>query len=341
MSRPTNEFIDKSIDAVVDFSRLEQDLGHHFEECAWQGWFAGVREQCAQRFNTQRYGDLQGWLDTLNALPENPVPPQQCDFAAEAVRIGSHNEHSDNVKQCLLDLKPWRKGPFNVQGVHVDTEWQSNLKWSRLAPHIDLKQRRVLDIGCGNGYYALRMLGAGASCVMGVDPSPRFLVQYAALKKCMGEHPAFHLLPMGVEDLPQKMPWFDTVFSMGVFYHRRSPIDHLLDIRHKLRAGGQMVLETLVIDGGVNDVLVPPARYAMMNNVWFLPSSAALLAWVARAGFKNARIVDESVTSTDEQRSTDWMTFQSLKDFLDPNDPSKTIEGHPAPKRAILLADAP
>lgn len=336
--------ITNSIDKVVDFSRLEQDLGTHFEEYAWQSWFAGVREQSAQRFNTQRYGDLQGWLDTLNALPdlsEKTVPPQQCDFTEEAVRIGSHGEHSERIKQHLLDLKPWRKGPFNVHGVHVDTEWQSNLKWSRLAPHIDLNQRKVLDIGCGNGYYALRMLGAGANCVIGVDPSPRFLVQYAALKKCINEHPAFHLLPLGVEDLPQKMPWFDTVFSMGVFYHRRSPIDHLLDIRYKLRAGGQMVLETLVIDGGVNDVLVPPARYAMMNNVWFLPSSEALLAWVARAGFKNARIVDESITSVDEQRSTEWMVFQSLKDFLDPNDPTKTVEGHPAPKRAVLLAEKP
>lgn len=329
------------IDTVVDFSLLEQHLSAHFEEYAWQSWFATVREQSVQRFNTQRYGDLQGWLDTLHALPECPASPEACDFTADAVRIGEHNEHSDDIKQKLLALKPWRKGPFNVHGVYMDTEWQSNLKWSRLAPHIDLHQRRVLDIGCGNGYYALRMLGAGASCVIGVDPSPRFLVQYAMLKKLMREHPAFHLLPLGVEDLPQVMSWFDTVFSMGVFYHRRSPIDHLLDIRYKLRAGGQMVLETLVIEGGVNDVLVPPARYAMMNNVWFLPSCDALLGWVARAGFKNVRIVDESITSTDEQRSTDWMVFHSLKDFLDPNDPTKTIEGHPAPKRAILLADAP
>jgi tRNA (mo5U34)-methyltransferase len=52
-------------------------------------------------------------------------------------------------------------------------------------------------------------------------------------------------------------------------------------------------------------------------------------------------MVDISTTSIEEQRSTDWMTFESLEDFLDPNDHSKTIEGHPAPTRAVFLAEAP
>ncbi|MBR9800034.1 MAG: DUF1698 domain-containing protein, partial [Gammaproteobacteria bacterium] len=39
-----------------------------------------------------------------------------------------------------------------------------------------------------------------------------------------------------------------------------------------------------------------------------------------------------------EQRATDWMTYHSLSDFLDPADPSLTREGHPAPRRAVLIA---
>ena len=128
---------------------------------------------------------------------------------------------------------------------------------------------------------------------------------------------------------------------MGVFYHRRSPIDHLLELRHKLRSGGELVLETLVIEGGVNDVLVPDDRYAMMRNVWFLPSSEALMLWAKRAGFKHIRIVDESITTLEEQRATEWMSFHSLENFLDPEDHTKTIEGHPAPRRAVLIAEAP
>jgi tRNA (mo5U34)-methyltransferase len=35
------------------------------------------------------------------------------------------------------------------------------------------------------------------------------------------------------------------------------------------------------------------------------------------------------------------MDFHSLKDFLDPNDTSKTIEGYPAPKRGLFIATKP
>ncbi|MCK5863518.1 MAG: DUF1698 domain-containing protein, partial [Marinobacter adhaerens] len=51
--------------------------------------------------------------------------------------------------------------------------------------------------------------------------------------------------------------------------------------------------------------------------------------------------VDVTPTTTDEQRSTDWMRFNSLQDFLDPNDPSKTVEGYPGPLRATVIAEKP
>jgi tRNA (mo5U34)-methyltransferase len=35
------------------------------------------------------------------------------------------------------------------------------------------------------------------------------------------------------------------------------------------------------------------------------------------------------------------MTSESLAEFLDPNDPGKTIEGYPAPLRAVLVARKP
>ncbi|MFO7647899.1 DUF1698 domain-containing protein, partial [Halomonas campaniensis] len=58
-------------------------------------------------------------------------------------------------------------------------------------------------------------------------------------------------------------------------------------------------------------------------------------------GFENVRVVDEAVTRTEEQRATEWMTFQSLADFLDPEDPTRTREGYPAPRRAVVMANKP
>ena len=143
------------------------------------------------------------------------------------------------------------------------------------------------------------------------------------------------------KDLPDGLEGFDTVFSMGVLYHRRSPFDHLLDLRGCLKPGGQLVLETLVIDGDEGQVLVPPGRYARMPNVWFLPTCNTLESWLGKSGYTEIRLVDLTATSIEEQRSTSWMQFESLPEALDPQDPSRTVEGHPAPKRAFFVARKP
>ena len=184
------------------------------------------------------------------------------------------------------------------------------------------------------------MRGAGAELVVGIDPTPLFIVQFQALQHFIRDQ-RVGVLPLGIEHLPSGLRAFDTVFSMGILYHRRSPIDHLLQLRDALRPGGELVLETLIIEGGPNDCLVPEGRYSRMGNVWFLPSTELLELWLRKTGFRNVRTVDVTHTSTDEQRRTDWMQFHSLAQFLDPDTPELTIEGYPAPTRAIVLAEAP
>ena len=141
-------------------------------------------------------------------------------------------------------------------GASIDTEWRSDWKWDRLKNHIEpLSGRKVLDIGCGSGYHCWRMRGAGAELVIGIDPTPLFIVQFFALQKYIQDHHVT-VLPMGIEHLPEKLRFFDTVFSMGVLYHRRSPFDHLIELRDCLVSGGELILETLVIDGDEGQVLV-------------------------------------------------------------------------------------
>ncbi|MGL4220010.1 MAG: tRNA 5-methoxyuridine(34)/uridine 5-oxyacetic acid(34) synthase CmoB, partial [Shewanella sp.] len=260
----------------------------------------------------------------------------------DSVTIGTGEQLTPGEKEKLENLlrlfMPWRKGPFHIHGIHIDTEWRSDWKWDRVIPHISpLQNRTVLDVGCGSGYHMWRMLGAGAKRVVGIDPSPLFLCQFEAVKRLTGENHPVHLLPLGIEELPP-LDAFDTVFSMGVLYHRRSPIDHLLQLRDQLRMGGELVLETLVIDGDENAVLVPQDRYGKMNNVWCIPSVAALMLWLKKCDFTDIRCVDTDVTALAEQRRTDWMPNESLVEYLDPNDITKTIEGYPAPKRATIIA---
>ena len=185
-------------------------------------------------------------------------------------------------------------------------------------------------MGCGNGYYALRMLDAGARWVLGAEPTQLFGLQYEAIRRFTPPLP-FWLLPAPLEDVPEPPAGLDTVFSMGVLYHRRSPFGHLARLRRWLRPGGELVLETLVVEGGPETVLVPRGRYARMRNVWFLPSVAALTVWLERAGFHDVRCVDVTATRTAEQRSTEWMPFQSLQDALDPGKPGAHRRRPPGP----------
>ena len=296
-----------------------------------------------QQFSEKRHGDLPKWINTLAALPH--VVPVHVDLNADAITVGNGQSCDDdtrqNIEARLRQLMPWRKGPFSIHGIDIDTEWRSDWKWERIKPHIqNLQDRTVLDVGCGSGYHCWRMAGTGAKLVIGIDPSPLFVVQHEVIKHFVGDYNTF-VLPLGIEHLPAKLATFDTVFSMGVLYHRRSPIDHLIELRDCLRPGGELVLETLVIDGGPGDTLTPESRYAKMRNVWFIPSCPTLELWLKRAGLRNIKLADVSTTTIEEQRSTSWMQYESLADYLDPHDDSKTIEGYPAPKRAIFTATRP
>lgn len=304
-------------------------------------WLERLPSQLDAVFRSGRHGDWPRWREVLRRLPV--IEPARVDLAGDAVATeGSRGDaERATIESLLWELHPWRKGPYDIHGIRIDTEWRSDLKWRRLEHHIQpLAGRTVLDVGCGNGYHAWRMAGAGAGQVIGIDPTLLSVVQFLAVRHFAGDFPV-HVLPLGIDDVPPNLRAFDTVFSMGVLYHRRSPLDHLLELKGCLRSGGELVLETLVIEGGAGAVLVPEGRYAQMRNVWFIPSCPTLEGWLRRCGYRNIRMIDVTKTTSEEQRSTDWMRFQSLPDFLDPGNPELTVEGLPAPRRGIFLAESP
>jgi len=304
-------------------------------------WLAQAEGSDQFKLDPERHGDLARWQKALNALPTPSAPTVDLNLSAPSSAFDQTADQQAALREQLQQLHPWRKGPFELGGIPIDTEWRSDFKWDRIAPFLHpLANRQVLDIGCGNGYFGWRLAGAGASLALGIEPSALFNVQFEACRKFYGNAPV-HLLPVGIEAIPRNLGCFDTVLSMGVLYHRRDPLDHLLHLQQCLRAGGQLLLETLVVPGDATTVLVPQGRYARMRNVWFLPSADALCLWLERLGFKEVQCMDVNTTSTEEQRSTDWMRFESLPQCLDANDPSLTVEGLPAPRRAIISAVAP
>ncbi|WP_442797955.1 tRNA 5-methoxyuridine(34)/uridine 5-oxyacetic acid(34) synthase CmoB [Pantoea vagans] len=322
---------------MIDFGRFYQQIAVG----PLAKWLEVLPAQISEWQRENLHGHFRDWYKSLEYLPL--LEPQKLDLlhSVTADRDDISDRHRQGIEKLLRNLMPWRKGPYFLYGTHINTEWRSDWKWERVLPHISpLAGRTVLDVGCGSGYHMWRMIGAGAHMVVGIDPMQLFLVQFEAVRKLLNDDRRAHMLPLGIEQLPA-LQAFDTVFSMGVLYHRRSPLDHLLQLKNQLVSGGELVLETLVIEGDVNQVLVPGERYAQMRNVFFIPSAEALKSWLEKSGFVDVRIVDFALTTTEEQRRTDWMTSESLAEFLDPEDPSKTVEGYPAPLRAVLVATKP
>ncbi|MCA1176481.1 MULTISPECIES: tRNA 5-methoxyuridine(34)/uridine 5-oxyacetic acid(34) synthase CmoB [unclassified Pantoea] len=322
---------------MIDFGRFYQQIATG----PLASWLEVLPAQVAAWQRENLHGKFRDWEKAVDYLPL--LNPQTLDLVngVTATADDLTDRQRLGIENLLRNLMPWRKGPYSLYGTEIDTEWRSDWKWDRVLPHISpLTHRTVLDVGCGSGYHMWRMIGAGAKLVVGIDPMQLFLCQFEAVRKLLGDDRRAHLLPLGIEQLPA-LQAFDTVFSMGVLYHRRSPLDHLLQLKNQLVSDGELVLETLVVEGDENTVLVPGERYAQMRNVYFIPSAAALKGWLEKCGFVDVRIADYAVTSTDEQRRTSWMTSESLAEFLDPNDSSKTIEGYPAPLRAVLVARKP
>lgn len=291
------------------------------------------------------HGDYLRWQAALDALPD--LLPERISFGETvAVEGPAQADDRSKLKDALLRLHPWRKGPFELFGVHIDSEWRSDWKWQRARSFLGcLEGQTVLDVGCGNGYFGWRALEAGAAEVVGIDPSILFVMQHRAICRYVKrlETRPNRLLPLPFEALPPRP--FDLVMSMGVIYHRRDPRAHVVRLHDCTRPGGRVLLESLIVEGTspLHPARQPGSdhRYARMRNVHIVPTIEKLERWLRGAGFADVEVVDVSPTTQDEQRRTDWMSFESLAEALDPTDPTRTIEGYPAPVRASLIARRP
>lgn len=310
--------------------------------------FFGEYHQCIQKILETKQPDIhirnnkgKKYQEIINSLPE--IKPSGIDVVLDRIQIGLETdisaEKKDILFQSLQHLQPWRKGPFQLFGIDIDAEWRSDMKWNRLKDHITpLAKKRVLDIGCSNGYYMFKMTSMQPESVIGIEPYLTFYFQYQVLQTYM-KFEQICCLPFTIEEMPVMRGWFDTVFCMGILYHRKSPLDMLLQIRSNLKKGGELILETLIIDGDSDLALIPESRYAKMNNVYFIPTVKCLRSWLARTGFHDIRCINITRTTLQEQHRTKWVDTESLEDFLDVHDRNKTVEGYPAPVRAILIAN--
>ncbi|MBL3519917.1 tRNA 5-methoxyuridine(34)/uridine 5-oxyacetic acid(34) synthase CmoB [Aliarcobacter lanthieri] len=254
--------------------------------------------------------------------------------------IGNRVDLSDDEYEVILKtakkLIPWRKGPFKIFDLEIDSEWQSNIKYNLIRPYFNLKDKIVADIGCNNGYYMFRMLEDCPKRLVGFDPSPLTLHQFEFINHFVKSDIIYEML--GVEHLEFYNHKFDFIFMLGVLYHRPDPVGTLKSLARGLNSKGEILIDTFMIDGEDEICLTPNKRYSKIPNIYFIPTVSALKNWLERAGFENIEVLATVVTTSSEQRKTSWSFDESLEDFLDKEDSTKTVEGYPAPKRVYVKA---
>ena len=274
--------------------------------------------------------------EILRAIEILPQIACECDFS-DVVSLKFKNltpEQAKRIKEVALALKPWRKGPFRLGELFIDAEWRSFVKFNLLAPHLNLDGKTVADVGCNNGYYMFRMLPFSPRKIVGLDPSARTFLQFKLIDRFAKSNALYE--PLGVEHLPFYEHKFDAIFCLGVIYHRSDPVKTLKELKSALNPGGEVFLDTMYIDMLGDFALTPRSTYSKISNIYFVPTISALQNWCERAKFKDFEILATKDTDADEQRKTEWIDGQSLGDFLDPKDPTRTIEGYPAPKRVYV-----
>ena len=284
--------------------------------------------------------ERKGWMKWKNIAPVReameglePVTSELSSGNTVTLRTDESVDH-EAIEKVARMMMPWRKGPFDLFGLHIDTEWRSDIKYNFLRPHFNLRGKKVADIGCNNGYYMFRFLEDSPQKIVGFDPSALFKTQFDFINRFARTDIVYELL--GVEHLPYYEEKFDVIFCLGVLYHRSDPIAMLKTLRQGLEEEGEVYLDPFIIDGDEPYALCPSESYSKITNVYFVPTIKALENWCLRAGFKSFEVLGTVVTTSDEQRKTDWIESQSLEDFLDPDDSSKTVEGYPAPKRGYV-----
>ena len=292
--------------------------------------------EAKKKFSLPIYQKYHETLKKTALLNQFTIPQEQ----STSFNLQGPSELDLKVEELAKELTPWRKGPYQINELFIDSEWRSDLKWDRIKASLgSLENRKILDVGCSNGYFMFKMLEQNPKAVLGIDPVAHCWAQFEFINSLLKEKTAAEFAPLGVEHVKYFDQLFDVILHMGIIYHHRHPLEQLLDAKKALRPGGKIILETITIPGEESICLFPEDRYAKMRNVWFVPTASCLVNWLHKTKFTNIQIISETKLTPEEQRVTKWSSQQSLEDFLDPNDPRKTIEGHPAPNRVAVYAE--
>ena len=250
-----------------------------------------------------------------------------------------------------------QKGPFRIDGVFIDSHWNSHAKWQVLQPileqHLHILHHRKLklaDVGANNGYYLFRLIhwlesinagwiSSDRHC-LAIDPVQDFEDQFRFLHSLLSHYPV-EFRRAGWQSLgPPASSAFDMILCMGVLYHHTDPFEMLRRLHAALRKGGCLILETMVVESRGDKVpyaLLPKGRYAGASGIWLVPDLIALEAMMHRTGWHKVQICHVRDAFDEQKRMNEFPSYREMLNLENIENPL-TIEGLPAHRRDFLTA---
>ena len=202
--------------------------------------------------------------------------------------------------------------PFDLDyGINTNPQWVGstnieNRKRHMFTPLLEkyggsLKGKRILDVGCNEGYWSFEAIKQGAEYVLGIEGRQEFVDKANFVKKAKGlENIEFKCLT--TYDISKDFGKFDIVLFFGILYHLSEPIGTLRQIH-------SITNECIVVDTDFDyytpywhNVLITYREFdprpggskmgAVGEEIVLIPTLTSLYDMLESSGFANARFIE-------------------------------------------------
>lgn len=161
---------------------------------------------------------------------------------------------------------------------HPESRWE---KVKSALPD-DMTGMSVLDAGCSDGYFSMKMAERGASLILAVDGAAAPIKRVNWVIEHFGLANVESRVQMLDRTSARKLGKFDLVFAMAVFYHMRDPIT---GIEMLASLGDRLLLETIVVPDREDTYFKVKQPGGASGVPKLIPSTACLEMLMGWAGY--------------------------------------------------------
>jgi tRNA (mo5U34)-methyltransferase len=229
---------------------------------------------------------------------------------------------SDELRELFDSLKPWLH-LIDVHGVPTKTEpaWGEYLEhprhlWEEVSELLpDLAGKRVLDVGCNDGFFLFACRRLGAEEVVGIETDEHF-VNHAALVNRLLDLGGIIVHRMSAYDIGETLGRFDVTLALGLIYHLKSPL--FFFERVAPITSSMIVVETAVRNSNedranrergvpgapaMDFIENPPAQLHPEGGPnWWVPNTECVQAMLRACGFSHTTVASEFILTPGPDR---------------------------------------